>query len=228
MSILKSKSGLQAALASAVKGVLITTGDTVQDTWYQIASLGGSTTLPIGKVGAIFKGPKTANKITLAAGDSIYPLTLTVQCKVTAELSNEKGTIDVSDDCSNGYMSSITDGFVNITGSFEQFIKFDETTQKIPAVQKAILSRFYDIVEDTGAGVYTLTPKNDDDLLLFIFLNRKVAIGVAQSCFIIPVILGSANTTEDNKSGMNLSVSWSKAEGWAGLYEAIANTAISL
>ena len=228
----KSKSGLQAALASAVKGTLIVgdgTAPLANNSWFMISAVKAvGSELPIEKVSAVFKTPDAANAITPAVGDNVWPITVTVQCKVTAELTNEKGSIDVSDDCSDGYMSHITDGFTGVSGSYEQFLKFDSTTQGLPTAQKDVLQRFYDIVEDSGAGVYTLKSKNDDDLYLFVFLNRAAAIGEKQTCFIIPAILTGANTTEDNKAGMNLSVTWTKAEGWAGLYERVLNVAADL
>lgn len=223
----KSQSGLQAVLTEATLGTLIE-GDAATpltaNTWYKIAAIADvGSVLPIGKVTAYFKEGSTP--ITPILGDDVYPVTLSAKCKVTAELTNEKGVIDVTDDCSDGYMSNITDGFTNISGSIEQFLKFENSDGAIVAAQKDVLSRFYDIVEDDGAGVYTVTSKNDNDFILFIFLTRDVAVGKKQTCFIIPTILGSANTGQDNKAGMPLSTAWSKAEGWAGLYERVLNVA---
>ena len=229
----KSKSGLNAVLRGVTLGATIS-GDGItplaDNSWFRIESIATSgSTLPIGKVTAYFKTPDSGNAITPATGDDVKPVTFTDKCKVTSDLANEKGTIDVTDDCSDGYMSWITDGFTGITGTYEQFLKFDQTDNNgLVESQKEVLNRFYDLVEDDGAGTYTVTDKNDDDLVLFILLTRKAAIGDKVTYFIVPTILGTANTTQDNKAGMNLSVSWSKAEGWAGLYERVLNVALDL
>jgi hypothetical protein len=230
----KTQSGLHAALASAEKGSLVS-GDGItplsDNSWYMIDAIASSgSTLPIGKVGAIFKTPDSGNAITPIVGDDVFPLTLTVQCKVTAEVNNEKGVIDVSDDCGDGYISSIVDGFTNISGTYSQFLKFDFDADKydLNEQQKEVLNRFYDTVDDDGAGNYTVTDKNDDPYYLFIYLNRKAAIGEKINILIIPTILSAAANGLENKAGINFDVTWTKAEGWAGVYERVLNEALDL
>ena len=229
----KTQSGLNAALVSAEKGTLIV-GDGItplaDDSWFMIDKVASSgSTLPIGKVTAIFKTPDSGNAITPATGDDVFPLTLTTQCKVTAEVNNEKGVIDVSDDCGDGYISSIVDGFTNISGSYSQFLKFDDADKfDLNSEQEKVLNRFYDTVVDDGAGNYTVSDKNDDPYYLFIFLNRKAAIGEKVNILIVPAILSAAASSLENKAGINFDVTGTKAEGWAGVYEMTLNVALDL
>lgn len=230
----KTQSGLNAALVNATKGTLIVGNASTplaDDSWFMIDAIATTgSQLPIGKIGAIFKSPDSGNAITPAVGDNVFPLTLTTQCKVSVEMNGEKGVIDVSDDCNSGYISNIVDGFTNLSGTYSQFLKFDYDADKFDLAeqQKAVLNRFYDTVDDDGAGVYTLTEKNDDPYYLFIFLNRKAAIGEKVNILIVPTILSGVAQTAENKAGMNLDVTWTKAEGWAGLYERTLNVALDL
>lgn len=229
----KTQSGLNAALVSAEKGTIIN-GDGIaalaDNSWFMLDKIAASgSQLPIGKLTAMFKSPDSGNAITPIVDDNVFPLTLAIQCKVTAEVNTEKGVIDVSDDCGDGYISNIVDGFSNISGSYSQFLKFDDADKFAQnSEQKKVLNRFYDTVVDDGAGNYTLTDKNDDPYYLFIFLNRKAAIGEKVNVLIIPVILSATASSLDNKAGINLDVTWTKAEGWAGLYERTLNVALDL
>lgn len=230
----RAKSGLNARLREATLGTLVV-GDGItplaDNSWYRIENVASSgSTLPIGQTGYFFKTPDNANAITPVTGDDVYPVTFETICKVTAELTNEKGVIDITDDCSNAYIENILDGFTSISGTFEQFLKFDDgaTKQQLNDVQKAILNRFLDLVEDDGGGTYTFTAKNDDDFLLFISLNKTGAIGDYVNEIIVPVILSGTSTSLENKAGMNLSVTWTKGEGPAQLYERVLNVAQDL
>ncbi len=229
----KTQSGLNAALVNATKGVLIV-GDAIaalaDNSWFMIDKIAAvGSVLPIGKITAIFRTPDGGNAITPIVGDDVFPLTLTVQCKVTADLTNEKGTIDVTDDCTDGYIEMITDGFTNISGSYTQFMKFDDTAKfDLNTEQKNIFARFYDLVDDDGAGNYVVTNKNDDAYFLMIFLNRKAAIGEKVNILIVPTIVVSLSNALENKAGISFDIAWQKGEGWAGLYERTLNVAQDL
>jgi hypothetical protein len=228
----KAQSGLNARLREAELGTLIV-GDGIaalaDNSWFRIDNVAASgSALPIGKVGYFFKTPDTGNAITPVVDDNVFPVTFETICKVTAEWASEKGVIDITDDCSDGYIQEILDGFTKITGSFSQFLKFeaDTSTKKtLNSTQLAILARFLDIVEDDGAGNYTFIPKNDNDFLLFISLNKSGTIGDTVNEVIVPTILSNTTSSLENKAGMNLDVTWSKGEGPAQYYQRVLNVA---
>ena len=224
---LKSKSGKQAALFNQKKGTLIE-GDALtplaDNSWFQINAVADTgSTLPLGE-GYIFKSPDSGNAITPAVGDDVYPLTLEKICKADASFSSEKGTIDVTDDCSEGYNSMITDGFTSISGNVSAFLKFNVPGGGIATTQKEYLNRFFDLVDDDGAGVYTLTAKNDDDILLGILQNSdQTAVGDIQSWLLVPAILTSETLDKPLKGVQNFDFAWEKAEGPASIYNRTTN-----
>ena len=85
------KKGADTILYIPTVGSLVTTGNLTSDSWYKIkarAAVGSA--LPNLMIGTIWKTPQTdLDKITLAAGDEVYPLTLTEFCKVDMEISGE-------------------------------------------------------------------------------------------------------------------------------------------
>lgn len=168
----KAKSGKFGVLFNYVKGTKIE-GDALtplaDNTWFRIAAYASSgSTLPYSTTGIdrFFKSPDSANAITPAVGDEVYPITITKVCTVDVSLSTEKGVIDTTDKCADGYNTSIVDGFTGISGSFGAYVKFDEDDGTMNSDQRLILNRFYDIQTDDGEGAYTLLAKNDDDFLL--------------------------------------------------------------
>lgn len=225
----KSKSGKQAVLFNTVKGTLFVGDGLValdNNAWYYIVSKADvGSALPL-EATYIFKTPDSGNAITPVVGDDLYPLTLTKVCKVDATVSNEKGTIDVTDDCSNGYNANITDGFTTISGSASGFLKFSETDGSIGSTQKDYLNRFYDIVEDDGAGTYTLTAKNDDDIILAILKNSDQAttVGNEQVWQLVPAILQSTTLDNPLKGAQPFDFTWTKAEGAASIYLRTTNS----
>lgn len=227
--MLKSKSGKQAVLYNAVKGSLIE-GDGVtalaDNSWFKIEAVASSgSQLPIGEVGGIFKSPDSGNAITPASGDDVYPLTLTQICKADASYSNSKGTIDVTDDCGNGYNSYIPDGFTDISGDVSAFLKFEETDGSIAAAQKSYLGKFFDLVDDDGAGTYTVTQKDDDDILLMLLMDKAItAETMIQAWMIVPAILSSLTTNKPLKGVQNFDFSWQKGEGPASVYQRTLNS----
>lgn len=222
MSTAKSKSGKQAILFDQKKGAIIE-GDGLtalaDNSWfYIVAKAAVGSTLPL-SVGHIFKSPDSGNAITPIAGDNVYPLTLTKICKADASVSTEQGTIDVTDDCEEGYNAFITDGFTNISGSVSAFLKFNDPGGDIVTTQKEYLGKFFNIVEDDGAGTYTLTSKNDDPILLAILKNSdQIAVGDEQVWMMIPAILNSETLDNPLKGVQNFDFGFVKAQGPADVY----------
>ena len=89
----KKGKGADSILYNATKGTAVTTGALTADTWYKIKSFGATSALPFSggsQTGYIFKSPALpSDAITLASGDSVWPLTLTEICKVDMEISGE-------------------------------------------------------------------------------------------------------------------------------------------
>lgn len=225
----KSISGKQATLYNSVKGTLIE-GDGLTAladvSWFMISAVASTgSALPIGEIGAIFKTPDSGNAITPATGDDVFPLTLTQICKTDLSVSETKGTIDVTDDCEGSYNAMIVDGFTDISGSVNGFMKFVDPTGGLATTQKEILSRFFDIVDDDGAGNYTVTSQNDDDFILQILMDAtKTATGEIQSWMNIPAILAGTVTDKPLKGVQNLDLTWNKAQGHAAVYQRTLNS----
>jgi hypothetical protein len=221
-----TRSGKNAMLVDAAAGVLIV-GDAstplADNAWFKIVNVAGSSTLPY-EVGRIFKSPDNANAITPAIGDDLYPLTLTKVCKLDASLSAETGTIDVTDDCSEGYNAMITDGFTTISGSAGGQFKFDETNGALATIQQKYINKFLDLQTDDGAGAYALTEKNDDSILLFILKNSDdIAVTHIQQWMLIEAIITSLTMDNPLKGVQNLDFDWTKGESPAGLYQRTTN-----
>ncbi len=228
-----SKSGKHAMLFSMTKGSLIVgTGSLALDgdSWFMINAVASTSTLPytgisgVDPINRIFKSPPTASTITPAAGDDVYPLTLTKICKADASISTEKGTIEVTDDCEGGYNAYIPDGFTDLSGSISAFMKYNDPNGGMTETQQAYLQRFFDIQSDDGAGVYSLAQKNDDDILLAILQNSdQVAVGDVQVWMLIPAILSSITLDKPLKGVQNFDSAWSKGQGPAAIYNRTTN-----
>lgn len=226
MAEYKSKSGKQAILFSATRGTLIEgNGATplANNSWFIVNAYAGTTALPFedgnSTVGRIFKSPDAGNAITPAIGDDVYPITLTKICKVDASVSTEKGTIDVTDDCEQGYNAMIVDGFTDVSGSISGFKKFGVPGGSLATVQKGFLERFFDIQEDDGAGTYTLTAKNDDDIYIATLENSDQAAETdIQVWMMVPAILSGLTMDKPLKGVQNFDITWSKAQGPACYY----------
>jgi len=223
---LKSKSGKQAVLFNVTKGALIIgdgTAPLADNSWFLVDKKAGTSALPF-EIGYPFKSPDPANAITPAVGDEVYPLTFSKICKADASMSTEKGSIDTTDDCSDGYNSSILDGFVTISGSGSGFLKFDEATGDLGATQKEYLSQFFAISEDNGAGVYALTPLKDSETMIAILKNSdQTSVGLKQQWLLVPAIITSTTLDNPLKGVQNFDFNWTKGEGKATLYQRITN-----
>lgn len=214
--------GADSILYNAALGTLVTSGALTASTWYKIRSFATSASaLPELKVGSVFKTPESAgDAITLVAGDEVWPLTLSEVCKVDVEVSAEMGAIDATDSCDYPYMVNLPDGFVNMSGSINTMLRFDEETEELVAVTKDWLVKFFDIVEDDGEGSYTLRAMDSDDLLLFILMNSRNADtgGIVTNWLITPAILTSNSMPIAMKDVLKADYSWSKGQGPACIY----------
>lgn len=222
-----SLSGAKTVAMQAVRGTLVE-GDgataLTANTWYEIKSVATSgSVLPIGKESAVFRTPDTGTTLTPVAGDDVYPLTLNRICKTDAEVSLEEGTIDVTDDCEEGFNAVILDGYKSISGSLNGFLKFDDETGKLVDGAKSLLGRFFNLVEDDGAGNYTVTPAENEKILLFILLNKNAGVGDTQNWIIVPALLSSLGTGAGLKDAQKRDISWSKAQGYTSIYQRVAN-----
>jgi hypothetical protein len=219
-------SGAKTIAYKAARGTLLE-GDgvtvlTTANTWYEIAAkkATGSELPEDLPVTGIFKSPDTGGtQITLADGDDVYPLTLTQMCKTDAEVTCEEGLVDVTDDCEEGFTANILDGYKNITGSLNGFLKFDDETGEIATGAADILGKFFNVVTDDGAGTYVVTAAANEKFLLFICLNKNAAATGVQNWLIVPVLLSSLGTGAGLKDAQKRDLSWSKAQGWASLYQ---------
>ena len=224
----KSKSGRHAILFSMNKGTLIE-GDGLaalaDNAWFQINTKAETSALPL-RPEYFFKSPNSANAITPAVGDSVFPIDLTKICKGDTSVSPTKAAIDVTDDCEDGYNAYIPDGFTDLTGSVSAFLKFNTPGGGMASSQIEYLSRFFSIVDDDGSGTYTLTDKNDDDLLLAILQNGdQLEVGDIQVWLLVPVILTAITLEKPLKGAQTFNFDWSKAQGPAAVYNRQTNVA---
>lgn len=225
----KKLAGKQAILYKADRGSLVE-GDGATPlsdvSWYEINAIAASSELPIGVETAVFKTPDSVNAITPAEGDDVYPLTLTQICKTDLSITGNKGTIDVTDDCDEGYNAYIVDGYTDLTGSINAFMKFTDPGGGLVAAHKDVLKRFFHIVDDDGAGTYTVTDKTDGRYLLMVLMNSEDE-GTADNILtwlIIPVHLTGFTGNKPLKGVQNLDLNWSKAEGYACVYQRTLNS----
>jgi hypothetical protein len=216
----KKIKGSDSILYNAVKGTLVTTGALTADTWYKISEFGTASALPDLSVGSIFKTPEGAgDAITLASGDAVWPLVLTEVCKGDVEISGEMGVIETTDSCDYPYVTNLPDGFTSLSGSINTMLRFDEETDGLVSVTKELLKRFYTNVEDDGEGTYSVTAKDDGDLILMILLNKNAtADGKVQNWLIVPAILNSVSNNVALKDVLKGDYGWTKGEGPASLY----------
>lgn len=219
-----SLSGQKTMAMKATRGTKIVGDGTTPlaaNAWFEIVSVASTASaLPIGEETAVFRTPDTTETaITPAVGDDVYPLTLEQMCKTDAEITAEEGTIDVTDDCENGFNAMILDGYKTISGTLNGFLKFDDETGELVTNAKEIMGRFFNIVEDDGAGSYTVTAATNEKFLLFMALNKNAAVGDKQNWLIIPVLLSSLGTGAGLKDAQKRDLSWTKAQGYVSLYE---------
>jgi hypothetical protein len=218
----KKHKGSDSILYDAIKGALVTSGQLSVNSWYKINDKASSgSALGDLATGSIFKTPMySTDAITLVAGDEVYPLTLTEVCKADVEISGEMGVIDTTDSCDFPYTSNLPDGFTNLSGSINTMMRFDEETDELVDVTKDYLNKFFTLVEDDGEGTYTVSEKDDSDIILMILLNKN-ALNVydqVENWIITPAILSGVSSPIALKDSEKADFSWTKGQGPASLY----------
>jgi hypothetical protein len=221
MSSIKHK-GADSIVYNATRGTLVTSGVLLDGKPYKIkkrASTGSA--LPSLVSDSVFWTPQEpANAITLAVGDEVWPMTFSEICKVDMEISGEMGVIETTDSCDYPYTTNIPDGYTSLSGSIGTMLRFDSSTDALVDVTKDFLVKFFDITEDDGEGTYTITAKDDSDLLLATLLNRDAVgvVGKTENWFIVPIILNSISMNVALKDVYKGDYSWTKGQGPAQVY----------
>jgi len=202
-------SGKQCVVHSADIGEAVTSGDLDAGAWYIVDAKGGSSNLPLIE-GAVFR---TNSAIALVTGDVVRKIALTKMCVGNFSTSASKGTIEVTDSCSGGNTQYISDGFMDLSGSIDAFLKFDSTSRSMGAETKALLGRFFDVATDDGSGTYTLTPKNDDELIILALLDSTaVGAGKKETWMGFSAILTGAEMGKEIKGAQNLNLSFNAGQ----------------
>lgn len=183
------------------------------DSWFIIDAKAAASELPF-EVGKVFKSPKDAgDAITPAIGDDVRPLTLEEFCKGTISRSATTGTIEVTDSCAGGFVQYILDGYTDLSGSVDAFLKYDSVTRQLSDKTKEILGRFYDIAEDDGEGTYALTEKQDAELLFMILLDDLATDATQYETWcIFSAILGSVENGADLKGAQTMNLSYNTGQ----------------
>jgi hypothetical protein len=200
--------------------VITGTGTNTTDAgkWYRVMEKDPAGSLPF-PVNYIFRAPTgSSTQITLKTGDKIYPFDMDQICKTSADLSAEQGTIDASDDCNPG--ASILDGNVVRSGSIGSLFQYNDLTGDFDDVTDIMVSRFFDIATDDGAGSYELKLRNDDDMFMLVNLNSTAKAGQTEIWMCLPVIISSMSIALGNTDIQNRDMSWTQGEGPAVMYKA--------
>jgi hypothetical protein len=186
--------------------------------WYKIIELDPDSNIEF-PLGYIFRAPiGTGQQIVLKAGDKVYPIQMDRVCKTSADLNAEQGTIDASDDCNPG--ANILDGNVVRSGSIGSLFQYNDVTGEFDNVTDMMLSRFFEIATDDGAGVYILEPRNDDDIFMLVNINSAAKAGQIENWLCIPIIISSMSMSLGNTDIQNKSMNWTQGEGPAVIYKA--------
>lgn len=220
--------GKKAILFNATLGTLIVGAGTTplaDNSWFKIAAVATTgSELPFG-VGYLFKTPDAAGAITPAIGDDVYPVTMGQICKADTSFSAAPGTYEVEDDdCSEGGVTATKyDGYISYSGSVSAYLKLDDAGMS-SAAQTAIMSRYFDLQTDSGAGVYTLVERNQESLLLAVLDDKDntAATGV-QEWILLKVISGTLTLDKALKASQVFNFDWNSAGGVVSRYTRITN-----
>jgi hypothetical protein len=190
----------------------LTSGSTVAGKIYFVRAKGAGSVIPVDE-GMMFFGPTAAK--TLVSGDRLLPLDPEKVCKTSASISVDKGSVDASDDCQTGSVSS---GAVTFSGSLDGLFHFDEKTGEFNNVTKAILNKFFDLVHDTKSAI-TVAPKNDGAVYMIATLGDAAQAGGYQQYLCAPINLTADSFKMGNGDAFGHSISFGQAPGAAHLYE---------
>jgi hypothetical protein len=184
---------------------------------YFIISKGASSNIDL-PAGTFFIAPKAGEtQITLVIGDRLLKIEPDRFCKTTASFEFAMGSVDVGDDCDPG--ATISDGILTISGSLAGLFRYDDVTQDFDNVTDIIVNRFLDIIEDDGAGVYTVHPRNDAQIYLLTLLNSGGGSGTTENWLFVPINITSMSMSLGNADPQNKELSFSKGEGAPLIYK---------
>lgn len=225
---MESKKGSAAALFSGAKGTLIEGDGTTalsDNAWFMVASKANTgSALPF-EEGYLFKTPDSTNAITPISGDSVYPIDMTLMCRADTTHSSESGSYEDTDDCSGGVTTTKLDGFINHSGSINAYVKFNDDGTLGSDVQSSLLSQYYDIQSDDGAGTYGLVAKSDEPILLAILLDRNNTTAANTQIWKLLWVSITSLTTDIPLSGaQTLNSNWSVAKGPVTIYKRTTNS----
>ena len=190
------KAGQSGKLYSVERGTLVDTGSLTTGAWYQIVSRGGASALPDAPVLAMFR-PSSA--ITLAAGDSVYPLTVT-RCAFARDTkragSKEKFDMTTQVDQSSTY---VVDEIVELTGTIDGV--FDTTDPQVTE----ILSQYSPTVEYAVDDSATVHDVNSD---IVRFMLSRDEHGDPEVWQYMPMVIDSLNDDKPMKDAQMISFNY--------------------
>ena len=209
------KTGISRKAFLAIGGTVIN-GDgaaaTTAGNWNVILKRGEASGLPEGMpLNTPFKSPASGPQLTLAAGDQIIQFDFERFCKTTATYSLEQGNVDAGDDCKPG--ATLRDGITKFSGSLAGFLQFDEATEQFVDMSQKIYSLFVAFMEDDGAGHYSYSPPENQNVLLGLCHNGEAAEGKIENWIIAPVNIDSINAPGDNSGVQSLDIAFSLGDG---------------
>jgi hypothetical protein len=183
---------------------------------YFVIEKGAGSSVPV-SAGTFFIAPATGTQITLKTGDKLLSIQEERFCKTTASFEFSMGSVDVGDDCDPG--ATISDGILSITGSLAGLFRYNDTTQEFDIVTDSVINRFFDIVEDDGAGNYEIHPRNDAQIYLLTLFNSGGAAGTTENWLFCPINISSMSVSLGNADPQSKELSFSKGEGTGIFYK---------
>jgi hypothetical protein len=189
---------------------------TVASQKYFVMEKGAASVVPV-PAGTFFVSPRTGAQLTLKAGDKLLRIQEERFCKTTASFEFAMGSVDVGDDCDPG--ATISDGIVTISGTLAGLFKYDDTTQEFDNVTDFVINHFFDVMDDTGAGTYTLHPRNETQLYLLTLFNSGSGAGTTENWFFCPINISSMSVSLGNADPQAKELSFSKGEGRGIFYK---------
>jgi hypothetical protein len=195
---------------------VVTSGSTIAAQKYFVIAKGTESNVPV-TAGTFFVAPKSGTQITLKTGDKLFKITEERFCKTTASFEFSMGSVDVGDDCDPG--ATIADGIVTFSGSLAGLFRFDDITQDFDDVTDFIINHFFDVVEDSGTGTYTIHARNDAPIYLLTLFNSGSGTGTTENWFFCPINVSSMSVSLGNADAQGKELSFSKGEGTGVFYK---------
>lgn len=163
--------------------------------YYVINAMGATSAFTNGQVGMVIVGNGTLAPLE---GDSYSELTITGECDARqASVEFEAEEIDITTLCDD--IMKYATGFVDLSGSIEGIVTI--------GLSEKFFNKFLPIVEQDATGDITVTPQNDDVLLLDVVFNKLDNTDIPKLEFIAPIVIttfsagvqiGDAQTFESN------------------------------